>query len=489
LKIYKRHLTNILDYLYSNVTFRAFGHLGKLWRRRLPICGMFFILNISVTYLGAQCITPITDAGLYCDPDASVSGAPIICDLDCLDGFVASMPSNLLPDQPTSLCGPNGTPNNLSWFAFIAGDVEIDITITPSNCQPGSVFSGNPADNLIGIQTGIYSSCSFEEEDVVTCFWDCAPIGQSPVTLSSDQFIPGEIYYMFVDGCGGSVCDYTVTVNTAVQAFEIPDFTTISNEYNYDFDVDTICKGEEILFTLDDFDYDINYQWMIDPPIVQYPTGTHPVTDTNAVEFIFSDEGVFDIIVFAYSDCDANDPDTFQVVVKPLGDEIFTDVTLCEECITDGIKLISPDAGCIIGVGVPLILTEDPNGDGVPGWQGFTDVSGPGIMTNVVQNSRGCDYSQSVEIIEIPKAPVAEINLYFCSFDFPIDTFGFTFNSPGTSREIILENQAVSGCDSTLDVTTHGIDFFGSGTVSECVNGLITITFDISSIELYAAIW
>ncbi len=430
----------------------------------------------------AQCLEPVLDAGLYCDPDHP-DGAPIICSLECLDGFSATMPSTLLPDQPATLCGSSGVPNNLSWFAFIAGDTLVDITITPSGCQPGSVFSGNPNDNLIGIQTGIYSSCGFTEEDIVVCYWDCWAAAGDPVNLVSNEFIAGEVYYLFVDGCGGSVCDYTVSVNSAQQAFEVPEITTITNEYNFDLEIDTICQGAEVAFRLDSLDLDIGFSWSIDPPTTEYPSGVHPVSDTNTVSFIFSDPGTFDIIVYAFNECDANEPDTFQIIVAPLGDETFTDVTLCEECILDGITLLSPEAGCIIGNGTPLILTEDPNGDGVPGWQGLSEVTGAGLQTNMVQNALGCEYIQSVNIVEIPLKPREQIDLYFCFSDFPVTWDGVVFNNPGDDRNITIENGAVSGCDSLINVTANPIDLIGNASVGNCDNGVIIIDFNIILVE------
>ncbi len=450
----------------------------------LPIAKMFVFAIVLIPVISvAQCIEPILDAGLYCDPNHPDNPAPIICSLECLDGFTATMPSTLLPDQPEFLCGNSGTPNNLSWFAFVAGDTLIDITITPTNCVTGSVFSGNPGDNLIGIQSGIYSSCGFTEEDIVTCFWDCYSAQGDPVNLTSTEFIPGEVYYLFVDGCGGSVCDYTVTVNTAMQAFEVPEIITITNEYNFDLENDTICQGAEVAFMLDSLDLDIEFSWSINPPTSEYPAGIHPVTDTNTVSFVFSDEGVFDIIVYAFNECDANEPDTFQVTVAPLGDEVFTDVTLCEECILDGITLVSPDAGCIIGTGTPLILTEDPNGDGVPGWQGLSEVTSPGLQTNMVQNSLGCGYMQSVNIIEIPLQPREIIDLYFCFSEFPVSVDGVVFNNPGDERNITIENGAASGCDSLINITANPIDLIGNATVSDCDNGVITIDFNIILVE------
>ena len=449
----------------------------------LPITIMMVLAIVLIPVLSvAQCLEPVLDAGLYCDPDQP-EGAPIICSLECLDGFTATMPSTLLPDQPEFLCGNSGTPNNLSWFAFVAGDTLIDITITPSNCVTGSVFSGNPSDDLIGIQSGIYSSCGFSEDDIVTCFSDCYAAQGDPVNLSSNEFVLGEVYYLFVDGCGGSVCDYTVNVNTAMQAFEVPEITTITNEYNFDLENDTICLGAEVAFRLDSLDLDIDFSWSINPPTTKYPTGLHPVTDTNTVSFLFSDEGVFEIIVFAFNECDANEPDTFQVTVAPLGDEVFTDVALCAECILDGITLVSPDGGCIIGNGTPLILIEDPNGDGVPGWQGLSEVTSPGLQTNMVQNALGCGYMQSVNIVEIPLQPREQIELYFCFSDFPVSVDGVVFNNPGDDRNITIDNGAVSGCDSLINITANPIDLIGNATVGDCENGVITIDFNIILVE------
>lgn len=464
---------------------RSIFSLKSLHRIGLFFLVVSFVILFSLLpkVVVSQCLEPVLDAGLYCNPDHP-EGAPIICSLECLDGFAATMPSTLLPDQPTTLCGLSGTPNNLSWFAFVAGDTLVDITITPSGCQTGSVFSGNPNDNLVGIQSGIYSSCGFTDEDIVVCnTGDCHDIQAEPLNLVSDNFVAGEVYYLFVDGCGGSVCDYTVSVNSAQQAFEVPEITTISNEYDFDLEVDTICQGAEVAFRLDDLDLDINFNWSIDPPTAEYASGTHPVTDTNTVSFIFSEEGVFDIIVYAYNECDSNEPDTFQVTVAPLGDEVFSDVTLCEECILEGITLVAPDAGCILGVGTPLILLEDPNGDGVPGWQGLSEVTGAGLQTNIVQNTLGCEYMQSVNIIEVPLRPREQIDLYFCFSDFPVSYDGVMFNNPGDDRNITIENGAVSGCDSLINITANPIDLIGNATVGNCDDGMITIDFDIIQVE------
>jgi len=415
-------------------------------------------------------------AGLYCDPNAPDFPAPIICSLDSLDGFTATMPSDSLAGYPESLCDDGGTPNNMSWFAFVAGGSTVDLSLTISNCT-------SPTNQSIGVQAGIYTSCDFDEADILACFSICDSDPADPINLRSTEFVAGQVYYLFVDGCAGSVCDYTVTVNEGQQAFEMPEITTISNEFNFDLAEDTICQGASVAFRLDDLDLDVGFNWTIDPPTSAYPTGVHPVTDTNVVSFVFSDEGVFDIIVYAFNDCDASESDTFQVIVEELENEIFTDVSLCQECIIEGITLISPDTDCLTDPGVPLILIEDPNGDGVPGWQGITPVQGAGLDTHVVTNIYGCSYEQVVNIIEVPLSPREQLTFYRCLEDFPVTYNSIVFASPGNSRNLTLENGAASGCDSLQRITMDVIDFLGTTKISDCDGGMISIGFDIIDVQ------
>jgi len=439
----------------------------------------FILLIFTCQFLVAQCAMPVTDAGLYCDIMAPEDAAPVICDLDCLDGFSATMPDTIYGVQPEQLCSSGGTPNNLSWFAFVAGSTTVDITITPSNCTESFNDDGTPTLNSKGIQAGIYKDCVFDNENNIACFNDCSGNNEDPVNLSSTEFVEGQIYYLFVDGCGGSICDYVVTVNDGEQAFEMPELTTISNEFNLDLETETVCQGAEIAFILDDFDLDVNFSWRIEPSTTEYPIGLHPSQDTNIVDFVFSDVGEFEIIVYAFNECDETEPDTVKVIVEALEDEYFTDVMLCQECIIEGIMLVSPDDGCIMPDGVPLILTEDPNGDDLPGWQGTTVVTSAGLDSNLVTNSFGCTYYQYVNIVEIPLPAREQVEYYFCLEDFPVTIDGLTYNSPGNSKNITIENGAVSGCDSLLMITASAIDLIASSSIGDCDNGIVTLGLDI----------
>jgi gliding motility-associated-like protein len=421
------------------------------------------------------------EAGLFCET------APIICSIDCLDGFTATLPDVLIMPQPEPLCD-GGIPNNVSWFAFVAGSNTVNLSIIPTNCTTIFDDTGTSA-QTIGIQAGVYEGCDFENSFI--CMTDgCLDLVAETINISSNQFEIGNIYYLFVDGCGGSICDYEVVVNSAEQAFAMPELTTISNDLDLNLEEDTLCVGTTIIFSLDDFDLDVEFNWAIDPPTSDYPTGVHPVFDTSAVTFVFSEEGCFDIHVYAFNDCDNSETVTFNVCVETLEDEMFSDIYVCQECFP--ITLISPESGCIIteGGGTPTVLIEDPNGDGVPGWLGTSTIVGPGLDSNIVTNTFGCTYVQYVNVLEIPLSPREQIDYYFCLTDFPVNINGSVFNNPGDTRNITLQGEAASGCDSLISITAHGIDLFGVSNIGNCEAGEVELSFVLSSVvpETYDSI-
>ena len=188
------------------------------------------------------------------------STAPVICDLNCLDGFRGSLfpestVTQYLPEQPPLLCWDGstgfGTPTNLSWFAFIAGCDTAIISVTPSNCIKGD-----------GIQLGLFDDCDFmnttigpdlDVNEFIACNTDTPYPG--PVLISATNLNPGQTYYFFVDGNNGDICDYTVNVIAACQADTLP------NPKNFAGKTDTLetCPGTRFELKPVDFDYDIEY--------------------------------------------------------------------------------------------------------------------------------------------------------------------------------------------------------------------------------------
>ena len=155
--------------------------------------------------------------------------------------------------QPTPLCNDAGNvPQNMSWFAFVASAEGLDIILDLDMCSTNQ-----------GVQLGIYDSCDFDECVVWT--GGCTNVEQD----LSGIFVVGQTYYMFVDGCNGDDCQYTVTVLgldllglpeiDAITAFSNPRDEILTDNLNDPSNPAmtgncgkassiTVCPGEEIQF-------------------------------------------------------------------------------------------------------------------------------------------------------------------------------------------------------------------------------------------------
>ncbi len=410
-------------------------------------------------------------------PSFHCSTAPVLCQIDCLDGFQGSMPDQLIQPQPDDLCN-GGEANNMSWFAFVAGSDSINLTITPSNCS-AIMIDGI---GYRGIQVGIYNTCDFDVDDNEREFACETEASENPVMISSNNFVIGQTYYLFIDGNTGSVCDYEVTVNYGMQAFEMPEFTTASNQYNIDFDSDTLCVGGSVDVTLDGFTTDAEYHWSISPATSLYTNGLHPVTDTNVVTWEFTDPGAFEICVFASNFCDANDTLCFDIFVDTLVDEYFQEIEVCQECFP--IILASADTTCVIGeVGTlfPTILTENPNGDGISGWLGFTQIIAPGLVSYEVPALYGCSYMQYVNIKSIPIKPRESVTLYKCANDYPFDYHGTSITGPVTNKFVTIDNAATTRCDSLVSLTVQSFGDSAKITEGDCKDGGVILHYSLNA--------
>ncbi len=168
----------------------------------------FFILlkllskmNSCYTLLFALCLLLKWEAAAQCPPpgfpDAgnTCPEAPILC--ENLHGYCNTINNN---NTPQSFPGcPGWQLNNDEWFAFFAGSTSISIQVVPSNCTQGP---------NMGLQAGIYAGCGPPWQAMAL---QCA-CTQNPFTLTSNNYVVGQIYYFVLDGCAGNVCNYTINV-------------------------------------------------------------------------------------------------------------------------------------------------------------------------------------------------------------------------------------------------------------------------------------
>lgn len=142
--------------------------------------------------------------GTYCADcaDTNVSGASCnLCDPRDLDeGYESCTPPCDDPSCPSgqTLCG-SGVENNITWFAFVASTTEFDVILQDiRDCVGGCG----------GVQFGVYEECG-DAGDCICGEDQCSSTGDAEDTCN--DMIVGNTYYLWVDGCCGAECDYTIT--------------------------------------------------------------------------------------------------------------------------------------------------------------------------------------------------------------------------------------------------------------------------------------
>jgi gliding motility-associated-like protein len=178
------------------------------------------------------------------------SVAPLICDLS---GYCGNTSGAYSAGNTSGLGGFCGSIENNSWLSFIASTTVASLVFTSSSCQ----------DNSSGIQATIYASTNCSSYTQVA---NCESQGSSSGTFTittNVNLVPGQTYYVMVDGFGGNVCNYSVTAQSGVAL--TPQISG-PNE---------VCPGNSL--NLSSSVPASSYTWTSNPP------GTYPNTQTISV--------------------------------------------------------------------------------------------------------------------------------------------------------------------------------------------------------------
>ena len=190
---------------------------------------LIVLLLLPFGMSGQACFDDILPNGGDCNSAIFLCGSSF----DCYTGTLPSTPTDTaVGSHPEDLCNNAGDIDNIQWYSFIPCETSIEIDIIPGSCMS----NGFP---LFGLQTGIYEDCSFGNP--LFCY--SAP-GVSPINIALDDLVPGNIYYLFVDGYAGSICDYTFKVISGIDTSEPeqPDAVSVS----IDATQTVVCEGDVI---------------------------------------------------------------------------------------------------------------------------------------------------------------------------------------------------------------------------------------------------
>ncbi|MEP7197915.1 MAG: T9SS type A sorting domain-containing protein [Saprospiraceae bacterium] len=170
----------------------------------------FILMNIG-SFMHAQCVPAYSD---NCEESS------VLCSLAELNGYSCTSLDYSNPTGCSPLCPSGGVASRTIWWSFVTNGGNICITITYSNCSV----------NGMGLQMGIWHDCDCKES--LVCNPNCTGPGNKVLCGVLEAC---KTYYLFVDGCSGDVCDFTLTTSGGAPP-QLPPLNNITGPTN-------VCKG------------------------------------------------------------------------------------------------------------------------------------------------------------------------------------------------------------------------------------------------------
>ncbi len=377
---------------------------------------------------------------------------PIECDLNTINGFMSCTPDyNGVPGGP--MCNGQGTIHNPSYFSFVAGSEDISITIGVSDCVANGGF--------IGVQANVTDPC-----DENTCYGDSgAACFDNQFNFDATGLTIGNVYQLLVDGCNGSECAYSVTIDSA-PPFEIPDpeapEAMVETPSTCDIDVNNIvvCPGTVVTFNPENFvDAEFFFCWTLDDPSAAVAQNNDTDCTTALVgtsfscssdystcgplELEFTTVGTFQLCLEEMDNgCDNNSPSNYCYDIEVV-EAVDVDFGVFEICESQVAFFTPPPA--------------DATGEQ---WQGPTGVNlDVGANVHPVDDDCGCDYNQLVEIMILPQEPTTVEQVEWCANDltswvdpqFPEIDWEFIQSFVAAGNPLLFEEVFIEGGSDQID--------------------------------------
>ncbi len=236
-----------------------------------------------------------------------------VCNVEVLDGYQGTS-GGFTPDG-TATCL---SIENSSWLAFVAAEDIVDLTLTPSNCMGSTNPDGT------GLQAQVFEGCS--GTPVSGCF---TPGFETPMQISATGLSPGTSYYILIDGFAGSICDYTIDVNSGQGEVEVQDPDPISGS-------SLVCLNGTFTYFTNEVEYAEEYVWELPAGATidgQSSPAIISASDNGFEVEVTFDGSVGDICVTPQNPCSQGGTVCFTVDEKPTDTYILDPIELCyEEC-------------------------------------------------------------------------------------------------------------------------------------------------------------
>jgi hypothetical protein len=342
-------------------------------------------------------------------PGASTCAATCIyCNFD---GYMGN--NYIAPSGGADICGSIAVHND-RWFGFIAGSSTISLDIISSNCVNGD-----------GLQAAFFDNCS----DVASLVCDPGNDNAAaiPLTLFYDNFVPGETYFLMIDGWAADSCDFTIDVTSGSVSAPPPGVATQPQGPN------VVCPGAVVVYTIPDVPGAGYYNWTAPPGAQINGGGSNVNIDGSAgttVTITFGTSGG-NVCVRAANAC--SPPTALQCL--PVTNTAITPTQL-------------PDRVVCYNPATPFVWDQTPN-TVIPGSGTFNLTSSP------YDSYLGCDsvVKQKVIVKQIPASSITPPP-YVCPGSC-ITVNGTQYCNQGTFSEVF---QSVDGCDSLVNFTLNVVN-------------------------------
>jgi hypothetical protein len=365
------------------------------------------------------------------NPICVVPVAAESCDEACINcdfGGAGGSTGGFAADGANGFC--SGIQND-QWYGFIAGrSVDVTFTLSPSNCTNGD-----------GVQIALYPNCS---SGFLACDGGGTGQGNTPISITAG-LIEGQTYFLIIDGFGGDVCNFALSVSpaSAVRAPTVRPAGPIIGPSK-------VCPGATVQYTITPAQGAQFYTWTIPPDatINGLPgPGPHTfeVAEGTNVEITFGNSGGA-ISVEPTNACRRGSLRTKPVTVAPIPPLILPTVDVC--------------------------FNEFPYG--LP-WG--NDANNPGTFTETLVTPAGCDSVVTITLRGRPAYNNPPVPRFVCADKPCLNICGTEYCAPASVSAQCKTFKY--DCDSIVNlemvILNPTADIRSSSTLLTCANNRIVL--------------
>jgi PKD-like domain len=354
---------------------------------------LFFWLEVK-SQITPPCANPPPQGANNCNQTC------VYCDFDGYSGISGGTPSTT-----NVICGQIVIHND-QWLSFVATSPSMSIEVTSSNCVQGQ-----------GVQVAFFESCT--AVDALGCNPGVIDGEGVPLALTYNNFVPGQTYYLMIDGSFGDVCNFDIDITAGSVTPPPPGVP------QQPVGPTALCPGATAVYTIPPVNNASWYRWT-------GPAGSRiNGTNSNTLQ-ISGAQGTTVTITFG------NNPLNGTVCVGA-GNACFPANTTCLPVQLTNIP---------VTVKPPLTLCFEDRVFTNPEspYNTITLPVGNTTLNATYDSYRGCD-SIVRQVITVKSQPIKDLgNKYVCQGEC-FDLNGISYCTPGIKQQPVVYDNA---CDTIL---------------------------------------